>query len=346
MKIVTRGLALTIAALILASGALAAPVETVLYSFTGGSDGSEPVAGLIADNQGALYGTTSGGGSSGRGTVFKLTPPGRGQTAWTETVLYSFTGGSDGAFPAAGLIVDNASNLYGTTVGGGGNDRCANGCGTVFKLTPPGRGQTAWTETVLHSFTGGGFTGGSDGGLPLAGLIADNGGALYGTTFGGGTIGGGTVFKLTPPGRGQTAWTETVLYSFCSLPNCSDGDSPAAGLIADKQGVLYGTTLGGESSVGPVGMTVFKLTPPGRSQTAWTEAVLYSFTGGSDGGDPRAGLIALARAREERDNGGALYGTTQSGGSGNNGTVFKVTLCPEPRRKDDHDGCPVFVSEE
>jgi len=222
MKIVTRGLALTIAALILASGALAAPVETVLYSFTGGSDGSEPVAGLIADNQGALYSTTESGGSSG----------------------------------------------------------------------------------------------------------------------------GGTVFKLTPPGRGQTAWTETVLYSFCSLPNCSDGDSPAAGLIADKQGVLYGTTLGGESSVGPVGMTVFKLTPPGRGQTAWTEAVLYSFTGGSDGGDPRAGLIALARAREERDNGGALYGTTQSGGSGNNGTVFKVTLCPEPRRKDDHDGCPVFVSEE
>jgi uncharacterized repeat protein (TIGR03803 family) len=149
-----------------------------------------------------------------------------------------------------------------------------------------------------------------------------------------------TIAALILASGALAAPVETVLYSFTGG---SDGSEPVAGLIADNQGALYSTTESGGSSGGG---TVFKLTPPGRGQTAWTETVLYSFTGGSDGGDPRAELIALARAREERDNGGALYGTTQSGGSGNNGTVFKVTLCPEPRRKDDHDGCPVFVSEE
>ena len=300
--------------------------ETVLYSFTGGSDGAYPYAGLIADSAGNLYGTTFGGGASYAGTVFKLSPSGTETvlhsfawsdgalpyggliadsagnlygTTWnggsgscgtvfklspsgTETVLYSFTCGIDGAYPYAGLIADGAGNLYGTTSGGG-----ASYAGTAFKLSPSG------TETVLYSFTGG-----TDGGHPYAGLIADGGGNLYGTTGGGGALNAGTVFKLSPSG------TETVLYSFaCS----ADGASPYAGLIADSAGNLYGTSLGGCAASNG---TVFKVTPSGMT-------VLYSFTGGADGALPYAGLIA--------DSAGNLYGTTYSGGTAFVGTVFKLT---------------------
>jgi uncharacterized repeat protein (TIGR03803 family) len=201
-------------------------------------------------------------------------------TGWTpaksapvETVLHNFTGyPNDGAYPQAGLIADKKGALYGTTTNGGGNactDRFGNsfGCGTVFKLTLPTKGQTAWTETVLYNFCS--LPNCVDGRFPAAGLIADNQGALYGTTIGGGGL--GTVFKLTPPQKGQAAWTETVLYSFCSLLGCSDGGIPLAGLIADKQGALYGTTSSGGS--GPYG-TVFKLTPPAKGQTAWTDRAL------------------------------------------------------------------------
>ena len=207
--------------------------ETVLHTFTGGSDGGIPRAGLIADTGGNLYGTTAGGGASNAGTVFKLSPSG------TETVLYSFTG-SDGSGPFAGLIADSSGNLYGTTQSGG----ASGGHGVVFKLSPGG------TETVLYSFTGG-----SDGGTPRAGLIADSSGNLYGTTqFGGpgcGGVGCGVVFKLSPSG------TETVLYSFTG----SDGSGPFPGLIADSSGNLYGTTLSGGASGGHG--VVFKLTGAG-----------------------------------------------------------------------------------
>jgi uncharacterized repeat protein (TIGR03803 family) len=226
-------------------------------------------------------------------------------------VLYRFAGGSDGASPGIGsLIADKEGNLYGTTYGGG-NLSCSPpfGCGTVFELSPPAEGQTAWKETVLYRFAGG-----SDGQNPEAGLIADDSGALYGTTEGGEYGNAGTVFKLTPPAKGQTNWTEAVLYNFCSQPGCSDGKNPYAGLIADKEGALYGTTeTGGRGGNG----TVFKLTPPGKGQTAWTEIVLHRFAGGSDGEGPIAGLIA--------DNSGALYGTTLVGGTGAAGTVFKLT---------------------
>jgi uncharacterized repeat protein (TIGR03803 family) len=218
------------------------------YSSTGYSDGSFPFAGLIADKEDALYGTTYQGGNRDAGMVFRLTPPATGQTAWTETALYSFTGGSDGFNPGAGLIADKQGALYGTTQFGG------TGYGTVFRLTPPTRGQKTWTETVLYSFIGG-----SDGGNPVAGLIFDKEGALYSTTLQGGSSNGGTVFKLTPPAKGQTAWTETVLYSFCSLSSCSDGLRPFAGLIADKEDALYSTTI--ENGSGDYG-TVFRLTPP------------------------------------------------------------------------------------
>ncbi len=304
--------------------------ETVLYSFTGAADGGNPNARLIADKNGALYSTTEYGGSatcpinsSGCGTVFKLTPPATGQTAWSETVLYSFQGANGrSSRPNSGLIFDAAeSNLYGTTAQGG-----SSGCGTVFKLTPPATGQTTWAETVLYNFQ----CAGSNGFESKASLIADANGALYSTTeYGGsgtclffGTVnsGCGTVFKLTPPTTGQTTWTETVLHNFQGFPN--DGAFPIAGLIADKTGALYGATFGGGSSGGCSGNscgTVFKLTPPATGQTAWTETVLHSFTGGSDGAQPVAGLVADAH--------GALYSTTMEfyGSSGFFGTVFKLT---------------------
>jgi uncharacterized repeat protein (TIGR03803 family) len=212
--------------------------ETVLHSFAGAnSDGAFPEAGLIADGAGNLYGTTSQGGVSNNGVVFKLAPNG------IETVLHSFAGGpSDGADARAGLIVDGAGNLYGTTLRGGASDN-----GVVFKLAPDG------TETVLYSFAG------VDGSGPLAGLIADRAGNLYGTTSGGGASGRGVVFKLAPNG------IETVLHSFAGSP--SDGASPLAGLIADRAGNLYGTTAGGGASSNGA---VFKLAGTGFVTDTYT----------------------------------------------------------------------------
>jgi len=209
--------------------------ESVLYAFTGGSDGSEPSGGVIGDGKGNLYGETIVGGincgdaPSGCGVVFKLAPDG------TETVLYTFQGGRDGAIPDGSLLMDIAGNLYGTTTAGGGAP-C--NCGTVFRLAPDG------TETVLHAFQDG-----SDGGAPFAGVIADKAGNLYGTTYAGGNTrchgaGCGTVFKLTPDG------TETVLYAFEKLRY---GQEPNASLLAGKDGLLYGTaTAGGGKNDGVV----------------------------------------------------------------------------------------------
>jgi uncharacterized repeat protein (TIGR03803 family) len=280
--------------------------ESVLHSF---SYCHYPRAGLIADASGTLYGTTGGGGTHDMGTVFKLTPPVLGQTAWTGSVLHSFAGGADGSNPSAGLIADASGVLYGTTGGGGTHDM-----GTVFKLTPPASGQTAWTESVLYAFT---VAHGRD---PFASLTADATGALYGTTSDGGLkchrVGCGTVFKLTPPASGQIAWTESVLHSFTGG---TDGRDPEASLIADVRGALYGTTddAGSPNCHGGGCGTVFKLTPPAPGQTAWTKSVLHSFTGGADGREPEAGLMA--------DASGALYGTTRAGGAYDHGTVFKVT---------------------
>jgi uncharacterized repeat protein (TIGR03803 family) len=205
-------------------------------------------------------------------------------------VLHAFNG-KDGADPSADLIFDAAGNLYGSTEQGG-----AYGPGTVFKLTPNADG--SWTESVLHSFNG------SDGQLLKAGLIFDAAGNLYGTTSEGGTHNFGTVFKLTPNADGS--WTESVLHYF--KPNVL---GPEAGLIFDATGNLYGTTYGGGTdNLG----TVFKLTP--NADGSWTESVLHSFNSG-DGANPWAGLIFDAT--------GNLYGTTESGGAHNFGTVFKLT---------------------
>ncbi len=272
--------------------------EKVLHSFGNGTDGYMPSTSLIFDAAGNLYGTTQyGGGANAYGTVFELTPAGGGN--WTETVLYSFRSGTDGAVPGAGLIFDAAGSLYGTTTAGGPNN------GTVFELTPTaGEG---WTEQVLYRFCSQANC--ADGQYPYGGLIFDAAGNLYGTTEFGGTNGYGTVFKLTPTAGG--GWTETVLHSFGSG---TDGASPFVGLIFDAAGNLYGTTTyGGTYGVG----TVFELTPTAGGD--WLETVLYSFgiNGLSDGGYPWAGLIF--------DAAGNLYGTTFYGGTYNRGTVFELT---------------------
>jgi uncharacterized repeat protein (TIGR03803 family) len=256
--------------------------ETVLYSFTGGTDGGNPLGGVVRDSAGNLYGTTNGGGTSGWGVVYKL------DTAGKETVLYSFTGGADGGETDAGVIRDSAGNLYGTTVAGG-----TSYAGVVYKV------DTAGTETVLYNFTGG-----SDGGPPVAGVIRDAAGNLYGTTNGGGTSGTGVVYEL------DTAGQETVLYSF---KGGADGAGPAGGVVRDAAGNLYGATyFGGTSNAG----VVYKL------NTTDKETVLHSFTGGKDGGGPSAGVIL--------DAAGNLYGTATVGGSKGGGVLFEIKPSPSP----------------
>jgi uncharacterized repeat protein (TIGR03803 family) len=286
--------------------------KTVLHSFSSPPDGALPFAGVIFGRDGALYGTTGVGGNPSYGTVYKLTPPASGGTLWNETVLYSFTGGADGANPSNGsLIIDSSGALYGTTINGGNS-----GNGTVYKLTPPASGGTLWNETVLYSFTGG-----ADGRYGSSSLIFDSSGALYGTAAGGGSSGSGTVYKLTPPASG-TAWNLTLLYTFGSVTGYSggaDGALPSpAPLIFDRSGAMYGTTRAGGPCQGcGLGFgSVYKLTPPASGGTLWTETVLHFFTGAADGSEPDGGVIF--------DRSGALYGTTSNGGAGW-GTVYKLT---------------------
>jgi uncharacterized repeat protein (TIGR03803 family) len=280
-------LAIVLVPAVLATRSVQAQTYTVLYSFNSYStDGQSPYAGLVRDAVGNLYGTTSEGGTSGSGVVFKL------DTTGNETVLYSFTGGDDGANPYAGLIRDGAGNLYGTAVYGG-----ALGEGVVFKLHTTGK------ETALYSFTGG-----ADGANPYAGLVRDAAGNLYGTASAGGSSacseGCGVVFKVDTTGK------EIVLHTFAGFP--TDGEFPYGGLVRDSAGNLYGTTYSGGAFDGGV---VFRLDATGK------ETLLYTFTGGADGGNPYAGLV--------RDRAGNLYGTTITGGSGRCGAegcgvVFKL----------------------
>jgi uncharacterized repeat protein (TIGR03803 family) len=319
-----------VAAFIILSGATAYPAfaqvtETVLYSFLAGSDGANPYSPVIADLSGpngtprALYGTTGYAGAlnspnciygDGCGTVFKLTRTAYGQMPWTETTLWDFSGGSDSSYPFAGLFAKDerfsqTASLYGTTTGLNNG-----GLGTVFKLT----GQTL---TTIYSFTGG-----SDGSIPAAAVIADEAagvpGALYGTTSSGATNNCGTVYRLVPPKSGQTTWTEQTLWTFLGG---SDGCSPSSSLLVDEQGALYGATLAGGGNTnarcGGTCGTIFKLSPPEAGQPSWKEQIIWSFTGSSDGGSPQAGLIA--------DWSGVLYSTAAVGGASTNGVVFKLS---------------------
>jgi uncharacterized repeat protein (TIGR03803 family) len=258
--------------------------EKVLHSFIGGTDGAVPAAGLILDHAGSLFGTTA------FGTAFELTPTATGH--WRETILHEFGTGTDGSEPYGGLVFDAVGNLYGTTFLGG-----ANNGGTVFELKPAAGG--GWTETVLYSFNLNAFGSGS---YPLAGLILDAAGNLYGTTNY-----NSTVFELTPTAGGS--WTETVLHTFSSTG--TDGYGPMAAVIFDTTGNLYGTTTSGGLYIYG---TVFELTP--ASDGIWTETLPHNFGNGTDGTDPRAGLIF--------DPAGNLYGTTSYGGAYNGGTVFEI----------------------
>jgi uncharacterized repeat protein (TIGR03803 family) len=209
--------------------------ETTLHTFSGKADGGQPVAGLIMDGNGNLYGTTFDGGNAGCndgcGVVFELSPKAGG--GWQGTTLASFLG-SNGAYPSAPLVLDAEGNLYGTTSARGeSNSNCPNGCGTVFKLSPnPGGG---WQGTTLHLFTGG-----DDGGEPVAGLVFDGSGNLYGTTTVGGCVSGcGMVFELKPVSSG---WREVVIHTFLTG---SDGSDPRAAVVIDPLGNIFGTSQGG-----------------------------------------------------------------------------------------------------
>jgi uncharacterized repeat protein (TIGR03803 family) len=306
---------------------------SVLYNFGGSSDGGDPYASLIRDAAGNLYSTFGyGGGSSFSGGVFKVAPDG------TETVLYSFTGGADGAFPFSPVVRDKAGNLYGTTSQGGSDN-----IGVVFKVDPSG------TETVLHSFTGG-----TDGVIPTGGLLRDKAGNLYGTTSQGGTANEGVLFKINVHGK------ETILHTFTG--GAKDGKYPSyTSLLMDTLGNLYGVTEEGGIADGGI---VYKLSKSGKFTvlysfkggttdgcnvlgtpfmdkagnfygttsscgtsslgTVWMlnkngkERLLHSFTGGtSDGEYPLAGVIMDAE--------GNLYGNTETGGASNLGTVYRVS---------------------
>jgi uncharacterized repeat protein (TIGR03803 family) len=301
--------------------------ESVLYNFVGGSsDGALP-SGLSMGSDGVLYGTTGYGGSgscsdpylglTGCGTIFSLAPPVSPGGPWTETLLYGFAGGtSDGAMPRAAAIMGAGGVLYGTTEYGG---PCASGipafsgCGTVFSLTPPPGGaaaEGAWTEAVLHEFTGSP----TDGANPLAG-VALAGGVLYGTTYFGGnsncTFGCGTVFELAPPSTPGGGWTEKVLHDF---NDSGDASRPWAGVlvVTGTHGtVLYGSTTYGGTNDYDSGAVYSMASSAGGP---WNEKVLYSFAGNNPG--PIGGVI-LGKS-------GLLYGTTEALGKDSDGTVFQL----------------------
>ncbi len=267
----------------------------VLYEFTGGADGALPYTGVIFDAAGNLYGTTAAGGYVGNGgfgygTAFELSP---GADGWTETILHTFAAQpGDGQYPAAPLVFDKRGNLYGTTYIG----RTPCDDGTAFELSPNSNG--GWTENQLYCFTGA-----DSGGMnPQAGLIFDEAGNLYSTTYLGGAYQDGTVFQLTPSGG---SWTENILHDFAVA---QAGATNQASLISDKNENLYGVTSS----------TVFELTP---SQGGWTYTTLYEAQGGPHGIGPNSLIM---------DQAGNLYGTGEGGGSSNChgggcGAVFKLT---------------------
>ncbi len=273
--------------------------ENVIHRF-GGPDGAFPYGAPAMDGQAVLYGTTYGGGTFGTGTVFELRPPSAPGGPWKEKVIHSFNpNGIDGFDPYAAVTIGKGGVLYGTTSGGGEYD-----AGTVFQLTPPSTPGGPWSETILHSFANN-----PDGAYPSSGVTIGGGGELYGIAFIGGSYGVGAVYALSPPSVEGADWSEQIIYSFNYLTG--GGFSPYTGLVNDRHGTLYGTTeYGGVYGSG----TVFELSPPAIADGDWTEALLYSFTGGSDGGSPKAGLVLGVN--------GLLYGTTSAGGLSNLGTLF------------------------
>jgi uncharacterized repeat protein (TIGR03803 family) len=329
--------------------------EKTLLSFNGTVGGSTPLSGVVFDSKGNLYGTTKLGGSNAVGVVYELSPSGSGK--WTETVLHNFGGSGDGAYPVGDIALNASGDIFGTTEGGGahGNGTEAQG-GTVFKVSPKSGG--GWSESVLHSFGGG-----TDGNVPKGGIVLDASGNGYGTTYSGGTKSEGTVFRVA-----ASTGAVTVIHSFNSSGSAGDAANPAAGLVLDSEGNLYGgSTAGFDAFEFEGGGVVYKLSP--QTGGTWKESLLFALGfdefiepiysnlvldstdhlygtsldfgggglfksspvtgnnvtwnvinkfGGSNGARPATGSLAM-------DSAGNLYGATQAGGKNKMGLVFEVT---------------------
>jgi len=311
---VLLGSELTMVLAMLAATAFAQHEQAFPFS---GANGAMPIGELVADGAGNLYGTTFQGGScdllQGCGVVFEFTPPQTPGGQWMEATIYTFKGAPDGSGPNGGLVIDKANNLYGTTQLGGNQ-----GAGTAFALSPLSQPGGAWTETIIHSFD----DSPTDGQSPLAGLVSDAAGNLYGTTVssGSGTPQLGTAFELSPPSQPGGTWSETILYNFGAYQG--DATGPGAPLIFDSAGNAYGTTAAG-GAIPPGRGTVFELSPPSQAGGAWTETILHSFSAPNDGFAVSTGLTITPS--------GALLGTAPEGGGLNNrGVVFALAPPSSP----------------
>jgi uncharacterized repeat protein (TIGR03803 family) len=272
--------------------------KTVLYEFQNG-DGAFP-AGLTFDASGNLYGVTTAGGANGRGEVYELSPPQQRGGAWMQKVLFSFSNFEIQPNPV--IVFDSAGNIYGTYYQ---LYTCFPGCGAIFQLKQT---NGTWTETDIFDFSGGG-----NGGEPMAGVILDREGNVYGTGAKGGNN-WGIAYKLKPVSGGK--WEGIMLHNFCALNGCADGAGPQATLVMDASGAFYGTTSAGGRCLYCGGGVVFKLS---HTRFGWEERVLHAFQGGSDGASPTQSLIL--------DGKGNLYGTTTPDPYifPGFGTVFEVT---------------------
>jgi uncharacterized repeat protein (TIGR03803 family) len=285
----------------------------VLYSFVGGDDGWASNAPLTFDAAGNLYGTTSLGGpvkacndSAGCGEVFKLTPNGSG--GWHYAVVYSFKDAKDGGRPYSGVVVNDAGDIFTTTIEGGSGTACGGNCGTLVEFVPNGAG--GYTPRLVHSFTCG-----RDGGVPEGGLTLDTSGNIYGTALIGGFLGGncrsrggcGLVFKLSP--RTGGGFVPSLLYTFLGG---ADGYNPVSALTLDSRGNLYGTTFGSPTGVGDCGFpcgSIYKLSPNGTG--GYTQSTVYAFLGGASGG------IMNWENGVTLDASGNIFGTTVGDGISN-----------------------------
>jgi hypothetical protein len=273
--------------------------EKVIFSFADGNDGGFPGSPLSVAPNDELVSSTLMGGTANRGNIFRLNPPTSPLAPWTEKVLVNFQGqsGGDGDGPLGPLLVEHSGTIFGTTSSGGTSN-----CGTAYKITPSSNGGTV-KESVIFNFTCG-----ADGGRPQIGVIADAKGNLFGTTETNGDFNNGVVFQLTPPSDGSSDFQETTILGF----NVTDGAQPVANLLAFN-GSFYGVTFqGGQFGQG----VVFQLMPPAHAGGSWTEAVLHSFSGGTDGGEPQTGLVP--------DGSGGFFGTASQGGATGNGNFFHL----------------------
>ncbi len=276
-----------------------AATTQVIYSFAGDEDGEYTDTDLVMDSAGNLYGTSVQGGAYGGGTVWELSPSGN---SWTHKILYSFTGGADGGEPYKGVTLDAYGNLYGTAVTGGGGS-CEGGCGVAYRLTNNGG---TWTQSIIHTFTGG-----DDGSGPGARLTVTDSGLIFGMAPTGGQYGCGTIYEIYPHHRGLKF---RVIHAF----NGTDGIGGSAGALVLHNDTLYGAaTAGGVYGDG----TIYQITR--NSNSHWKFSVIYNFKGEPDAGFPYGGLMF--------DGLGNIYGTTYYDGANDVGAVYE--LSPTDKRE-------------